>query len=59
MGTSANNTVSALLVGSHKNIGTMDPHSMKGDVDDIRVYDATLTDDQAAAIYAEQGTALA
>ena len=31
---------------------------MKGDVDDIRVYDATLTDDQAAAIYAEQGTAL-
>ncbi len=52
------NAVTALLVGSHKNIGTMDPHSMKGDVDDIRVYDATLTDDQAAAIYAEQGTAL-
>lgn len=59
MGTSAVNAVTALLVGSHKNIGTMDPHSMKGDVDDIRVYDATLTDDQAAAIYAEQGTALA
>ncbi len=58
MGTSAVNAVTALLVGSHKNIGTMDPHSMKGDVDDIRVYDATLTDDQAAAIYAEQGTAL-
>ena len=48
MGTSAVNAVTALLVGSHKNIGTMDPHSMKGDVDDIRVYDATLTDDQAA-----------
>ena len=58
MGTAAVNQLTDLLIGTHKQIGNTNPHSMRGDVDDIRVYDTVLSDAEAKAVYARQGVAV-
>lgn len=49
------NATTALLVGRHKNTNNGDPHAMRGDVDELRIYEKVLTDAEAKAIYAEKG----
>ena len=44
------NELTSLLVGRHKNSGT-DPQSMKGEIDELRVYEKIVTDEEARAIY--------
>ena len=49
------NATTALLIGRHKNTNNGDPHAMRGDVDELRIYEKVLTDAEAKAIYAEKG----
>ena len=49
------NATTALLIGRHKNTDNGDPHAMRGDVDELRIYEKVLTDAEAKAIYAEKG----
>lgn len=51
------NALTDLLIGRHKNGGN-DPLPMRGDVDEIRVYNRVLTDAEAKAVYADKASAL-
>lgn len=42
--------LTSLLIGRHKN-GGKDPDSMKGEIDEVRVYDRIINDSEAKAIY--------
>ncbi|WP_291649758.1 LamG-like jellyroll fold domain-containing protein [Clostridium sp.] len=44
------NELTNLLIGRHKN-GGKDPDSMKGEIDELRVYDRIINDSEAKAIY--------
>lgn len=59
LGAGAVDQITDLLIGTHKQIGNTDPHSMRGAIDDIRVYGKALTDDEALCVYARQGVRLA
>ena len=48
------NATTALLIGRHKNTNNGDPHAMRGDVDELRIYEKVLTDAEAKAVYAER-----
>ncbi len=50
MGNSKVNEVLSLRLGAHKESGNMDPHPMRGDVDEFYVYDKVLTADEAKAV---------
>lgn len=51
------NELTSLLIGRHKNGGN-DPLSMRGLVDEIRVYEKVLTADEAKAVYEEKAGAM-
>lgn len=52
-GTNEVNAVTDLLIGRHKNGGS-NPMSMRGDIDEIRVYDRVLSDEEAKAVYEDK-----
>lgn len=56
LGANSVNAKTALLIGSHKNIGNTDPQAMKGDIDDIRIYSKVISDEEAKAIYEEKAS---
>ena len=51
------NELTNLLIGRHKNAGN-DPLSMRGLVDEIRVYDKVLTAEEAKAVYESKAGAM-
>ena len=51
------NKLTNLLIGRHKNAGN-DPLSMRGLVDEIRVYDKVLTAEEAKAVYESKAGAM-
>lgn len=57
-GTGSVNELTDLLIGRHKNGGN-DPLSMRGLVDEIRVYDKVLTAAEAKAIYEDKADVFA
>lgn len=54
LGNQVINKVLPLRLGAHKNSGNTDPHAMRGDVDEFRVYNKALTDAEAKALYDEK-----
>ena len=58
MGTSKVNKKLSLRLGAHKTAGNIDPHPMRGDVDEFYVYEKALTADEAKAIYEDKATEL-
>ncbi|WP_461815726.1 LamG-like jellyroll fold domain-containing protein [Faecalimonas sp.] len=54
LGNEVVNKVLPLRLGAHKTPGTTDPHAMRGDVDEFRVYNKALTDAEAKALYDEK-----
>lgn len=56
-GDAETNALTDLLVGRHKNAGN-DPLSMRGLVDELRVYEKVLTADEAKAVYEEKAGAM-
>ena len=46
--------ITSLLIGTHKNIGSTDPRGFAGLMDDIRIFDRVITDEEAQAIYQEK-----
>ena len=56
-GTQVVNELTNLLIGRHKNAGN-DPLSMRGLVDEIRVYDKVLTAEEAKAVYESKAGAM-
>lgn len=48
------NQLTSLLIGSHKNLGN-DPHQMRGNLDDIRIYNRALSHDEVQQIYNIKG----
>ena len=58
LGNNAVDALTALFVGAHKVPANNDPHAMKGDIDELRVYEKVLSDEEAMALYAEKGVEL-
>lgn len=58
LGNNAVDALTALFVGAHKVPTNNDPHAMKGDIDELRVYEKVLSDEEAMALYAEKGVEL-
>ena len=56
-GNAETNALTDLLIGRHKNAGN-DPLSMRGLVDEIRVYDKVLTAEEAKAVYESKAGAM-
>ena len=56
-GTQVVNELTNLLIGRHKNAGN-DPLSMRGLVDEIRVYDKVLTAEESKAVYESKAGAM-
>ena len=58
LGTDKVNQKLTLRLGAHKIDGNKDPHPMRGDVDELYVYEKALTADEAKAIYEDKATEL-
>lgn len=58
LGSGSVNGVLPLRLGAHKAAGNLDPHPMRGDVDEFYVFNEAVDEEEALAIYAEKGLAL-
>ena len=59
LGNNAVDALTALFVGAHKVPTNNDPHAMKGDIDELRVYEKVLSDEESQwRLYAEKGVEL-
>ena len=54
LGNTVTNAVLSLRLGAHKKAGNLDPHPMRGDVDEFYVFDKVLTAGEARAVYEEK-----
>ncbi|MBJ8350434.1 glycoside hydrolase N-terminal domain-containing protein [Streptococcus sp. CSL7508-lung] len=58
LGNNVVNRLTSLLIGTHKNVNNNNPHQMRGLLDEIRIYDSVLNDEDVTKLYEEKGKPL-